>query len=113
MVTVPAFRWLWSSHDEVHQHKRRHRLGEITGLMRDAGLGIERASYDNTLLFPAVVAARPAGKIAGREGVADTAQSAGPVNPALEEIFAFERHLVGRVPLPVGVSVIAVGRKPG
>lgn len=34
-----------------------------------------------------------------------------PLNALLEAVFAAERHLVGRVPLPWGVSLIAVARK--
>ena len=38
LVTVPAFRFLWSGHDVFLEHKRRYRLGEIEAAMRDAGL---------------------------------------------------------------------------
>ena len=35
-----------------------------------------------------------------------------PVNKALDLIFGLERELVGRVPLPFGVSLVAVLRRP-
>ena len=38
LVTVPAFRFLWSGHDVFLEHKRRYRLGEIEAAMREAGL---------------------------------------------------------------------------
>jgi hypothetical protein len=31
-----------------------------------------------------------------------------PLNAALERAFATERHLIGRVPLPTGLSLFAV-----
>jgi hypothetical protein len=30
------------------------------------------------------------------------------LNKALEAIFAFERHLIGRLPLPLGVSLVVI-----
>ena len=38
LVTVPAFRFLWSGHDVFLEHKRRYTLPEIEKTMRDAGL---------------------------------------------------------------------------
>jgi len=35
----------------------------------------------------------------------------GPINAILEWIFSLERHLLGIVPLPFGISVIALYRK--
>ena len=34
-----------------------------------------------------------------------------PLNSALEAIMAAERSLIGRVPLPVGVSLIGLARR--
>ena len=42
LVTVPAFRFLWSGHDVFLEHKRRYRLAEIEAAMRDAGLKVVR-----------------------------------------------------------------------
>ncbi len=44
LVTVPAFRFLWSGHDVFLEHKRRYRLSEIEAAMRDAGLAGGRAA---------------------------------------------------------------------
>jgi hypothetical protein len=34
------------------------------------------------------------------------------LNRVLTSVFASERHLIGRVPLPVGVSLLVLARKP-
>jgi len=31
-----------------------------------------------------------------------------PLNAALEMVFGVERHLVGRLPLPIGLSLFAI-----
>lgn len=58
LVTVPAFRFLWSSHDVFLEHKRRYRLPEIEQALRDAGLDVVRAAYYFGLVFPLAAAVR-------------------------------------------------------
>jgi SAM-dependent methyltransferase len=58
LVTVPAFRFLWSGHDVFLEHKRRYRLGEIEAAMRDAGLKIVKGAYYFGLVFPLAAAMR-------------------------------------------------------
>lgn len=117
LVTVPAYQWLWSAHDVVNHHQRRYRRSSVTRLIRAAGFDIERATYFNTLLFPLVAGARAVGKLAERvlgskemESDIDTIP-AGPVNRALETVFAFERRVVSRLSVPFGVSILIVARR--
>ncbi len=46
-----------------------------------------------------------------RAAESDLAPVAEPLNSLLRGVFGFERHLIGRVPLPFGVSLFAVYRK--
>jgi SAM-dependent methyltransferase len=62
LVTVPAFRFLWSGHDVFLEHKRRYRLPEIEAVLRDAGLVIVRGAYYFGLVFPLAAAVRLAGR---------------------------------------------------
>jgi 2-polyprenyl-3-methyl-5-hydroxy-6-metoxy-1,4-benzoquinol methylase len=58
LVTVPAFRFLWSGHDVFLEHKRRYTLPEIEKTLRDAGLAIVRGAYYFGLVFPIAAAVR-------------------------------------------------------
>ncbi len=107
LLTVPANRWMWSAHDTVHHHFRRYNPGSLRAVASAAGLKLYHLSHFNTLLFPLAAAARLAGKLAGREE-ADDAQPPAPLNAAFTSIFGLERHLLGRVPLPFGISLFAV-----
>jgi SAM-dependent methyltransferase len=107
LVTVPALQWLWSAHDVTNHHKRRYTARTLRDAVAAAGLKIELLTYFNSLLFPLAAASRIAGKITGREGSDDALPSA-PVNRLLRGVFGLERHLVGRVKLPVGVSLVAI-----
>ena len=58
LVTVPAFRFLWSGHDVFLEHKRRYTLGEIERTLRAAGLEIVKGAYYFGLVFPLAAAVR-------------------------------------------------------
>lgn len=107
VITVPAFPWLWSRHDERHHHFRRYTRAHLANVAAAAGLRVEHDFYFNTALFPLAVIGR-AVKSLFRLDRADDTLPAPPVNAALRAIFGAERHLVGRVRLPIGLSLCAV-----
>lgn len=112
LVAVPANPWMWSAHDVAHHHHRRYRRSQLDRLARETGYRVQLLSPFNSLLFPLIAGARLAGKLTKRESADDSLPPA-PVNAALRAIFSAESALVGRVPLPVGVSLVAVLRRPG
>ena len=112
LLTVPINPWMWSAHDVAHHHHRRYRKQEIRKLAENAGYEIELLSPFNSLLFPPIAAVRLAGKVTGRDD-SDDAMPSEPVNKILDTVFGFERSLIGRVPMPFGVSLVAVLRRPG
>ena len=103
LITVPAYRWMWSKHDEFLHHKRRYTAPELEKKARSAGLAVATLSYFNTLLFPLAAAAR----LLNLEG-RDTPSV--PVNRLFHWLFSAERFVAGRVALPFGVSLLAVLR---
>ncbi len=107
LVTVPAYQWMWSAHDVAHHHKRRYSRRRLRRVAEQAGLKVERIGYFNSLLFPLAAAVRLAGKLAGKKE-SDDKVPPGPLNRLFEKIFGLERHLVGRVRLPAGVSLFAL-----
>lgn len=107
LIAVPANEWMWSAHDVVHHHHRRYNRKTFSNVAKAAGVKIEFLSHFNTLLFPLAAAFRLLGKLTGRED-ADDAQPPQPLNSLFTAAFAFERHLVGRAPMPFGVSLVAV-----
>ena len=111
LLTVPANPWMWSAHDVAHHHHRRYRKGEIEKLARGAGYEIELLSPFNSLLFPPIAAVRVLGKLTGKDD-SDDAMPGALVNKTLDTVFGLERSLIGRVPMPFGVSLVAVLRRP-
>ena len=107
IMTVPAHPWMWSAHDTVNHHKRRYSKRGLRQLIEGSPLRLQKIGYFNSLLFPLAIADRIASKLRGKDD-ADVKLPSAPVNSALETVFAAERHLVGRLPLPPGLSLFAV-----
>ena len=107
LITVPAHQWMWSAHDVVNHHKRRYSKAGFVALLEKSGLRGRKLGYFNSLLFPVAVAARFAGKLMGKDD-SDDSPPPKPLNALFEGIFRLERHMVGRVPLPPGLSLITL-----
>jgi SAM-dependent methyltransferase len=107
VMTVPAHQWMWSAHDVVNHHKRRYSKKALKRLIETSPLRLQKIGYFNSLLFPLAIAERLASKLRGKDD-ADVKLPPGPLNSALESTFRAERHLVGRLPLPPGLSLFAV-----
>lgn len=107
VLTVPAHQWMWSSHDELNHHKRRYSKASLTRLLERSPLQLDTVGYFNSLLFPLAVGARLASRLVGRSSAAEKLPPK-PVNWLFERIFVSERYLLGRVPLPPGLSLFAI-----
>jgi SAM-dependent methyltransferase len=107
VMTVPAHQWMWSAHDVVNHHKRRYSKTALKRLIEASPLRLDALGYFNSLLFPVAVAERLSSKLRGKDE-ADLSVPPAPLNAALEGVFAVERHLIGRLPLPPGLSLFAV-----
>ncbi len=108
MITVPAFQFLWSAHDEIHHHKRRYTKESLKNLLEKAGYTVRYITYFNTLLFPMITLIRAVGKLTGRHNASDAKPTNKVLNNALYRVFKSERAVLPNVSLPFGVSLLAV-----
>lgn len=110
MITVPAYDFLWSAHDEAHHHYRRYTLSRLAKTIDAAGLKIVNLSYFNTLLSPAMVAVRWVSRLRKVGYGSDLSLPSAPVNALLAWLFALGRYPLSLVPLPFDVSLFALAR---
>ena len=113
VLTVPAYQWLYSPRDVYHHHRRRYSKGEILSKLKASDLMPELISYYNTLLFPLAAVQRLVSKLTREQPGLDLSMPPRFVNNLFERIFASEKVLLGKVPIPFGLSVISVSRKRG
>ena len=109
-VRVPALKMLWGAHDEAVHSRHRYTRGELIRLFEDCGLAVERASYCNSLLFPVLALRRTLDRLTGRHG-SDVESLPGPLEAAFRGLLTVEARWLRRFSLPVGGSVVALGRK--
>lgn len=109
VLTVPAYRWLWSNHDVVNHHFRRYTRSSLSAALEAGGLQVTRCGYIFIALVPPALLAKRFERIRGERGV--TTPSEG-LNRAALAYFRWEHRLAARRHdfLPAGTSAIAVCR---
>lgn len=110
IMTMPAFPFLWSNHDEVHHHYRRYTKKALFNLCKESGYEIKYHSYFNFLLFPLVVSIRFFKKVFKIKS-SDDKPTSKIINNVLIKIFGFEANLIPRLKLPFGLSHIIILKK--
>jgi SAM-dependent methyltransferase len=113
LVTVPAYQWLWSGHDEINHHHRRYTRRSLQQTGERAGWQQVRTTYFNSLLLPAAILLRVLDRFSRKttESSLDLWVPPAPVNWLLERPLALEAAMIGRGGrIPAGLSLLAVFR---
>ena len=106
VLTVPAFNWLWTHHDELNRHYVRYTRHTLAARLREAGMKLDEARYFFRWTVPAKLAVRAKEAVLGPGG--PERLPAPPVNRALYLLSRAEQAVIGRLPLPFGTSLLAV-----
>lgn len=112
LLTVPALPFLWTPHDERAHHFRRYTKAELQSVLSNAGLTVEFLSYYNFFLFPLIASARLLGAVLPKSNKSDFDKTPKLLNGVLAALFSAEKYPLRWIRFPVGVSLIALVRKP-
>jgi SAM-dependent methyltransferase len=112
LITVPAYGFLWSEHDEALKHRRRYTAHELRNKLLVSGFEAVRTSYFITTLFFPILAFRIWQGLRKNSTHPRTSHYLlpSPINNALVDLLALERKLFRRINLPFGVSIVALAR---
>jgi len=111
LVRVPALELLRGAHDEAVDSRHRYTRAELVGLFEDHGFEVVRSTYANAFLFPLLLARRTLDRLLGRVG-SDVGFLPAPFEWLFRQALLAEAALVRRgLALPVGTSVLVLGRK--
>jgi len=113
LVTVPAYQWLWSGHDEINHHFRRYTRRSLQRAGEEAGWQQVRTTYFNSLLLPAAILLRVLDRFSRKttESSLDLWVPPRPMNWLLERPLQLEATLIGHGGrIPAGLSLLAVFR---
>ena len=113
LLTVPAYQWLWSPHDEMAAHRRRYARHQLEAVVADAGFEIQRCTHYNSFLVPPAVLLRrtPLRRLSGDvdEEVGESSPTIGRIMTALA---AAERRVLRRRRVPFGLSILLLAQRP-
>lgn len=118
-VTVPAFQFLWSQHDDVNHHFRRYTGAQLRKLMAATGLQPLFHSYFNFWLFFPIAAFRLLALVLPKRKREDSGSDFFAVqSPLLDKLFyaifrSEAQPLWWGFRFPVGVSILSSWRKAG
>jgi SAM-dependent methyltransferase len=110
-VNVPAYQWLWSSHDAAVHQDRRFTKGELLGMLEACSLEPLRAAYWNASLFVPMALVRLWRKTRPPAGSDLSAMSGRRFSGLLNAVLTAERRCGRLVPFPFGLSIFAAARK--
>jgi hypothetical protein len=113
LLRVPAHDWLRGEHDRLVHTRHRYSPSEVERKLAAAGFTVQQVTWANTVLFPPAVAKRLVERFQAQSdnGEPDLWMPPELLNAALENAVAIESALIPRrVPLPFGLSVMAVAR---
>lgn len=112
ICTVPAEMRQWTYNDELVHHYRRYEYKELQNKVEKAGLKIEKISFYNSIMYPAVILVRKVKKIFGIK-TADIGMNTRDscFNKVLKKIFSSEGRFLLEHNFKHGVSLILVARK--
>ncbi|HMA35947.1 MAG TPA: methyltransferase domain-containing protein [Chloroflexia bacterium] len=129
IVSVPAYRILWSYWDQILGHRRRYTTGGLRHVARRAGWRVRKVSYSNLAILLPTIALRLVKGLRHRKSAvampaSDSAEhmsSDGPetdfvtvpgwLNRVLVGYYRGESQALRAIDLPFGLSVVCVAQK--
>lgn len=109
LITVPAFQFLWSAHDEFLEHRRRYTLPQLRGTVEKAGAHVTSGHYYYGAIFPLAAGVRLFQR-RRKPDSSDMRQTNPALNTALEAICKAEIAIM-RWNKVAGLSVVMTCRK--
>ena len=116
IITVPAFRILWSRHDESLGHLRRYEKDLLLRHLREAGLKVDKTGYFFFTSFFMVAPIRIIRRLlfSQKKRHSDTATLPPKLlNEFLKLLLKIEMMIAKKFDLPFGTTVYAVASKMG
>lgn len=112
LITVPAYKALWSKWDEVLHHKRRYTKQNLTKILDENGFSVAKVSYLYSFLYIPAFIVRSIKKLIYKNSYPSDFKLSSPlVNKMLIALSDFERKIIMNSTIPFGTSIICLAQK--
>lgn len=106
LLTVPAYRWLWTSHDALNHHARRYSKTELTRTVAESGLSVQSVRFLFQSIVPMKLAVRACESLARVEP--RVPRMPGPhTNQFLTSWYRTENRVGRRMPFGGSILLVA------
>ena len=116
LVNVAAMRILRGDHSVLSREVRRYSRADLRNRMEKAGFLVQRLTYTNAALFPALAIARLIQRRRGlrseQEAGAEISLPPAPVNAIMTAVMHLESLWLRAFDAPFGSSLLCLARKP-
>ena len=110
LLTVPAFRSLWTRHDDLNHHRTRYTRATLAPALEAGGLHITELRYFFHWLVPLKLLVRAKEALVAGEPAPPSVPAA-PANRFFAGLSRLEQRTWGRLPWPFGTSLFAIARR--
>ncbi len=110
IATVPAFNALWTAHDDFNHHYTRYTKRSFAAVAERAGITIDERRYFFHWTVPLKLAVRGVETVLRRKSRPASVPPAW-INRTLYGLSRLEQAVWRRLPLPMGSSLLAIGRR--
>jgi ubiquinone/menaquinone biosynthesis C-methylase UbiE len=112
VITVPAYKKLWSQWDVVLHHKRRYTKKNLSEVLQKNFFSVKKISYlYSFLVAPVYVIRLIKSKISSKNYSSDFTINSNIVNTLFSKIASFEAFFAKNFTVPFGTSIICVAVK--
>ncbi len=112
ILTVPAYQWLWSEHDEALHHYRRYSASNLHRKLNLAGYGVIKRTYAIILFLPVIVGYRFVRSFFSGKKNINTSYVILPklINSILILILKIESRILIHLSMPFGTSILFLAK---
>lgn len=115
LMSVPAYQWAWTDHDERAGHYRRYTRRRLVAAIEGGGLVVERATYGFSAVFPFFAAERVMRRL--KQKTVSDDKTLPTVSPPMDRLLMgltrAESTVLRKRDVPFGSSVFLAAVKPG
>ena len=118
VLTVPAYQFLWSRHDDISHHRRRYNKRDLVAKLEQCGFSVNKVTYFLFFLYPVLASVRLFSRLFDyrknkKEVTTDSLEF--KTLPVINDIFLallrLEKYLIRNIDLPFGASLLVMARK--